>query len=302
MEIKRTAIVGMGALGLLYGGHIAKAGEVVDYLLDEERYQTYQGRTFTCNGEKMDVRFRKSTEVTPYDLVIVAVKYNSLPSALDTMAAAVDEHTILLSVMNGIDSEELISERYGRENIVYTVAQGMDAMRSGSALVYTRMGELHIGRLPDQSPEPLAAVVAFFDKIAMPYLEEEHILYRMWAKWMLNVGINQTCMVYDTTYYGATRGETPRKVLVGAMQEVIDLSRHTGVNLEQSELAFYLKLLDTLDPNGYPSMEQDRKAGRRTEVEMFAGTVLRMAERYGMEAPYNRFLYDRVQEIEGALD
>lgn len=303
MEIKRVAIVGMGALGLMYGAHIARAAgaDAVHYLLDEDRLTRYQGRTFTCNGERLDARFQNSAEAAPYDLVMVAVKYNSLPSALGTMRRAVGEHTVILSVMNGIDSEEIIAREYGRDNIVYTVAQGMDAMRVGGDLRYTRMGELHIGRLPEQPEEPLDAVCAFFEKIAMPCQREEDILYRMWAKWMLNVGINQTCMVYGTTYSGALRGTEERKVLTAAMQEVIDLSRLEGVSLRQEELDFYLKILETLDPNGYPSMEQDRRAGRKSEVEMFAGTVLRRAAAHGMPAPANRFLYERVQQIEAAF-
>lgn len=303
MEIKRVAIIGMGALGLMYGAHIERAigREGVAYILDEDRYRRYQGRRFTCNGAAMDVQLQKSDTAAPYDLVIIAVKYNSLPSALGTMRGCVGPQTVILSVMNGIDSEEIIAGRYGRERIVYTVAQGMDAMREGSTLHYTQMGQLIIGRLPDQPAEPLEAVAGFFTEIGMPHQVEENILYRMWAKWMLNIGINQTCMVFDTTYYGATRGEEPRKVLIAAMKEVVALSRLEGVCLKDSELEFYLNLLDTLDPEGYPSMEQDRKAGRPTEVEMFAGTLLRLAEKHGLPAPANRFLYDQVKEIEAGM-
>lgn len=299
-HIHRTAIVGMGALGMMYGVHIMKqqGREAVSFIVDEERLRRYRQLTFTCNGEVLDADFQSCDVQEDFDLVIVAVKYNSLASALETMQNCVGPDTIILSVMNGIDSEEIIAKRYGKEHLIYTVAQGMDAMRDGSTLRYTQMGNLCIGVPEGFLQENVDAVEAFFQEIQMPYKREEDILYRMWGKWMLNVGINQTCMVYDTTYSGATQPGEARETLIASMQEVIELSKHTGVNLKQSEMDFYLMLISRLDPEGFPSMAQDRKAGRRSEVEMFAGTVIRMAEQYGLEVPANRFLYEQVQKIE----
>lgn len=302
-EIRKTAIVGMGALGMMYGEHIARhaGNEAVAYVLDEGRMERYARQTFTVNGEAMEPQFHSAALPGDFDLVMVAVKYNALPAALETMKNCIGPDTITLSVMNGIDSEEIIGARYGMERMICCVAQGMDAMRDGSALRYTQMGKLCIGVTDEQNIEHLDAVERFFRRIQMPYIREEDIRYRMWAKWMLNVGINQCCMVFDTSYSGVLDNEERFGVLTGAMKEVIALSRLEGVNLRDSEVDFYVGLLRTLDPDGYPSMEQDRRAGRRTEVEMFAGTVLRLAAKHGMAAPANRFLYDEVQKVEAAL-
>ena len=45
-------------------------------------------------------------------------------------------------------------------------------------------------------------------------------------------------------------------------------------------------------------MAQDRKACRLSEVEMFAGTVIELAEKYKMDVPVNKFLYDEMKKIE----
>ena len=306
--INKTAIIGMGALGLLYGQRIAEAlgQDSVSFILDEDRFLSYQKKQFTCNGKKLNLQMKKSSEKEIYDLVIVAVKYNSLRSALETMKNCVGENTIIISVLNGISSEKIISERYGMDKMLMTVAQGMDAMRNGSDLVYTKYGLLFIGKPDSKNDEVLAAnaeenltaVKAFFDKVQMPYQIEENIMYRMWAKWMLNVGINQTCAVFDTTYEKAT---TPGKIMetfVNAMKEVIELSKFEGINLAENEVDIYFNIIKTLAPDGYPSMAQDRKAKRYSEVEMFAGTVIELAEKYNLPVPTNRFLYSEMKKIE----
>ncbi len=300
----KTAIVGMGALGLLYGAHIAgqKGTDAVTYVMDRDRVNKYRDRDFYINGEKRRFHLTAAEEAKPADLLIVAVKYTGLEAALDVMKNCIDEHTIIISVLNGISSEELIGERYGRDNIVYTVAQGMDAMKFDNRLQYTRMGELHIGTVKGQGEEKLNRLAAFFDEIRMPYVKEEDILYRMWSKFMLNVGVNQTCMVYDTTYAGVLQKGEPNRIMISAMREVVALAAAEGIPLSEKDINQYVDILKTLNPEGTPSMGQDRINRKPSEVEMFAGTIIRLAQKHEIYVPVNAFLYERVKEIEKSYE
>ena len=158
--IQTTAIIGMGALGLLYVDRIvsARGKEGTTFILDAERVERYKGKEFTINGEKKDFKMSAASDMEPVDLVIVAVKYNGLASAIETMRPCVGENTIILSVMNGIDSEEIIAKTYGKEHMIYTVAQAMDAMKFGDALNYTQEGELRIGIVEESQRKNLEAV------------------------------------------------------------------------------------------------------------------------------------------------
>ena len=301
--IKKTAIIGMGALGLLYGNQIQETlgRDAVSFIVDEDRYERYKGREFTIQGQKKDFCIELASECKPVDLVIVAVKYNALNSALETMKNAVGENTIIMSVMNGITSEKIIGEKYGMKNMIYSVAQGMDAMRFGDALEYTRMGELRIGVPAGCDDTCLLAVKELFDTVRMPYTMDEDILYRMWGKFMLNVGINQTCMMYETSYSGALEPGEANDTLIGAMEEVIKIGNAEGIALSEKDIEYYVNILKTLDPDGVPSMRQDSISGRKTEVDMFAGTVIEIAEKHGIEVPVNRRIYATVKEMEKDL-
>ena len=180
-EIKKTAIIGMGALGLLYGNKIKeeKGNDAVSFIVDEDRYLRYKDRHFSICNENKSFNIELADNAKPADLVIVAVKYNALESALNTMRNVVDDHTIIMSVMNGITSEQIIGTRYGQSNIIYTVAQGMDAMRDGDSLTYTKMGELRIGVKKGEDDTCLKKVIEFFDEIKMPYTVDDDIIYKM---------------------------------------------------------------------------------------------------------------------------
>ena len=301
--IQTTAIIGMGALGLLYADRIVKARgqEGTVFILDDERMEKYKGRKFTINGEEKEFAMVAASAMKPVDLVIVAVKYNGLPSAIETMKSCVGKDTIILSVMNGIDSEEMIAETYGKEHLIYTVAQGMDAMKFGDALNYTKEGELRIGVVEEYQKKNLTAVKEYFEDIQMPYTLEDDILKRMWGKFMLNVGVNQTCHAYETTYSGVlTEGSEENRIFTGAMNEVIQLSQAVGINLSQEDAEYYKKIIATLKPDGVPSMRQDGIAKRKTEVEMFAGIVRKLAKKHGIATPVNDLLYEKIKKIEEA--
>ena len=299
--IQKTAIIGMGALGLLYADIIAsaKGTGAVSFIMDEDRLQKYRKTVFDCNGEKKSFHMESCETARPADLVIVAVKYNGLESALDTMKSSVGENTVILSVLNGISSEEIIAGRYGWEHVVDTVAQGMDAMKFGDTLRYTKQGELCIGIRSKEQKESLEKVLEFFREIRMPYTEEKDILHRLWGKFMLNVGVNQTCMAYGTNYGGVLlEGGEANRTMCAAMREVMALADAEGVPLTEKDFEDYIALLGTLSPEGMPSMRQDAVMRRYSEVEMFAGTVIRMADKHGIMVPANRFLYERIKEIE----
>jgi len=299
-EIKQTAIVGMGALGLLYGDRIAEnlGIDSICFVADEERIKRYQETVFTINGTKKHFIAKSADAATTVDLVIVATKYNHLSEALDEMKNLVGDATTIISIINGISSEEIIAERFGAEKVLYTVAQGMDAVKVGGKFEYTNFGELRIGTNRSDQDERLKAVIDFFKRAQIPYTTDRDIVHRMWGKFMLNVGINQVCMVYETTYGGALTGKEEWQMMQGAMQEVMTIARAEGIKLSQKDFDEYVALMKTLDPNAMPSMRQDGIKHRPSEVEMFAGKVIELAKKHNIPVPINVILYNKVKAME----
>ena len=303
MNIERIAIVGMGALGVLYGDFLTSrlGREHVGFVVNAERRERYERMEISANGRRCDFRLIDANETgDPADLVIFAVKATALAQAMEDAAGQIGPDTVLLSVLNGITSEQLLEQRFGGKNVVYCVAQGMDAVKLGGALTYTVMGQLCIGVPSAEKLPALDAVCALFDRIGMPYSREADILHRLWGKFMLNVGVNQVVMVFEGSYGTIQAPGRPREMMIAAMREVLELSGYEGVKLTEDDLNFYVELMNTMSPQGMPSMRQDGLAHRRSEVELFSGTVCRLARKHGLSVPVNEWLYARVGEMEAA--
>ena len=107
----------------------------------------------------------------------------------------------------------MIGQAYPPENILYCVSQGQDGIRIGNHLHYHHMGMLCFGdEEPGTVSDKVRALEAFFKKTDFPHEVETDMNKRLWGKFMLNVGVNQTVAVYGTNYgaySGPERRETP---------------------------------------------------------------------------------------------
>lgn len=303
MSIERVAVVGRGAVGLLYGGMIAEGVglDAVEFVMDDERFSRHAGETVTVNGEPCRVRTVPASEAEPVDLIIVATKAYGLDVALDTMERLVGPETRIISLLNGITSEERIAARFGWEHTVLAVAQGMDAVFVGGALTYTHTGEIRLGPAERTAPGVAEDIADLLERAHITHVVEADIRRRMWVKLMLNVGINQTCMAYGGSYGTASEpGSEQNRCFVAAMREALAVARAEGVDVREADLAQMAELIASLDYDGLPSMAQDRVNGKPTEVEEFSGTIIRLAERHGILVPTNRWLYARICDLEAS--
>lgn len=302
MKIKTVSIIGLGALGILFGNQLSIKMDFEDLriIADEGRIERYKKDLIYCNNEICNFNYvTPETKCTPADLVIFAVKFNALDDAIKAASNQIDENTIILSALNGISSEEIIGNAFGMDKVLYCVAQGMDAVKTANHLTYSNKGILCFGeKKTGIISEKVQRVANFFDSVDFPYETVTNMYQRQWGKLMLNVGVNQTVAVYKGTY-GTIQKEGPaRDTMINAMKEVMYLSPFEGVTLTDTDLKYWLKVLDTLSPDGKPSMRQDLENHRFSEVELFSGTVIRLGKKYKIQTPINQMLYNQIKDIE----
>lgn len=302
MEIKTVSIVGLGALGTMYAKHFSDKSSKNDVrvIANQNRIRKYEKNGIYCNGRRCDFNYAlPENELKPADLLIFCVKFNQLQQAIADAKHQVGEHTIILSALNGISSEEIIGKTFGMERMLYCVAQGMDAVKDENKVDYKNMGMLCFGEKDNTVwSDKVTAVADFFDSIDLPYEVPKDMDHRMWGKFMLNTGVNQTVAVFSTNYGGIQVDGEPRKVMIAAMREVIALSQKVGINLGEPDLEYWLDVLAQLNPLGMPSMRQDMVASRKTEVGLFSGTAIALGKQYQVPTPINEWLYQKVQEVE----
>ena len=300
-SIRRIHIVGAGAMGAAYAALFAAAPDFhVAFVARGERHRRLAGKPLMVNGRPYDIPvIRPDQGARRADLVLVALKHHHLKAALEDINALVGEDTVILSVMNGLQSEATIGAVCGRDRMVYAVAVGIDAVRQGDAFVYGSPGRIIFGRDPlvpgDPQVDRLREALA---RAAIPHEVPADIRRVMWWKFMINVGVNQASAVLGAPYGVFQTSSDARELMVALMQEVIALADRKGIALSTADVDEWLDILATLSPQGKTSMLQDIEAGRKTEVELFAGHVVALGMKHQVPTPVNATLLKIIKVLE----
>lgn len=300
-EIRTVGLIGLGAVGALYAERMLSSGADLRVIVDEERKERYAREGIYVNGTRVDFPYVTPADASVVDLLLIVTKANGLYGAMETASRFIGANTLIVSLLNGVTSEEIVAQRFGGENVLYSVAQGMDAVKEGNRLTYVHPGRIVLG---EREPGEISARV----QMAADYLNRHGVVCtpvgdmvrRQWGKLMLNVGLNQACMVFECDYGGVQRQGKAREVMLGAMREAQQMAALEGYPISEEEFIEWVALLDSFAPEGKPSMRQDGEAHRPSEVELFAGTMVRLGEKHGVLLPVNSCLYARILEIEAA--
>ena len=192
----------------------------------------------------------------------------------------------------------MLGEAFGMEQVVWCVAQKMSARKEGNHVLVDPVGELALGVPAEQDETHLRRLCAFFDAIQFPYVLPPDIRTHMWSKLLCNTGCNQAALVFQCDYGPLQVPGKPRDTMIGAMREVAAVANAEGVPLSEKDVAAWMDIIDHLPSNGETSMRQDGKNHRKSEVELFAGTIRRLAAKHGISVPVNDWLYQQIQEME----
>lgn len=310
--IENVAIVGFGSLGAMYAACFGAAmgPERVFVVADAARTERYRAEAATFNGEPIRVTYLTYEEaaeraaVQPFDVVLYAVKYGALPEAIEQSSPLVSLDTAVISVLNGITSEEVLAERFGWDRVLLCIAQQMDSRKVGAVATAGCVGVMALGvRDPEDAAQRanLARVTEWLAAVEQPFIVPADIQHQLWGKLICNVGVNQACAVYDCCFNGIHVPGEAREAMIAAMGEVAAVGRACGIALTDDDVAYWLDIIDHLNPAGMPSLRQDVLARRPTEVELFSGTINRLGAAHGIPTPQNERFYAAIKELESSF-
>lgn len=301
MRIKTVGIIGRGAVGVLYGTLLQEqlGKNQVCFIADENRTKHYREHPIHCNGQECDFHYVSSPdEFGIVDLLVIVVKYPFLGDALQSVRGFVGEHTIILSLLNGITSEGIVEETLGTGTVIHSIAQLMDAMKEGNQVSYTKAGEIVIGTNDEKKRPELDAVEELFRANAIPHHVAKDIIHEQWSKLVLNCGLNQVCAVYDVPYRDCQTPGDIRTLFIDTMEETRKIALLEGIDMKAEEIDQWLEKISGLSPDSMPSMRQDMLAGNKTEVDLFSKTIMELAQKHGVELTWNPMLYEKIKEKE----
>jgi len=298
-KIRRVALIGAGAVGAYLIWSFAQTAEI-DFTVVAQgaRQERLEQNGIVINGERYPLRVRESVQAGPQDLIFLATKYGALEEAIALLSPLVGPDTLILSLLNGVDSEERVAQAVGAEHIVYSVIR-IASRRTPEGVSFDpdRVIGLNFGLTASQTEENLQALSDLFARTRLRWNRVDDIQTDLWMKFASNIANNLPQAILGAPaclYTNSTHGYFLAQKL---WTETAAVAAARGVRLPETVLIF-----PGQSASAKYSTLQDLEAGRHTEIDMFAGQMLRMAEEAGLPVPYCEFAYHAIKALEEKND
>lgn len=299
----RIAVIGAGAMGSIYGGHLSLHHDV--YLIDTNQaivdHINREGLKVQEDGA--DVIYHPnavtSTEgVEPVDLVILFVKALFSRAALNSNKGIIGENTYLLTLQNGSGHEDILSEFVPEDRIVIGTTEDNGAVLAPGHVRRGGSGNTNIGMLTEDTHGFLPKLKEALDSCGFCGNIHENIQQLIWNKLFTNVSLSALTGVLQVPM-GFIAGNEHAWVLAQRLiHEAVEVAHGLGLEADEAEITEKVKNTSLGSPEGITSICADLRDGRKTEVNTISGSVVRASKKCGVPAPTHEVIVELVHALE----
>ena len=298
--MKKVALLGAGAVGAYFiWGLQEKLSDNFCVVAKGARKEKLETEGILINGKQYILTVKEPEELDQVDLLIVACKYEALPDALEDIQTIVNEHTTVISFLNGVTSEEMIGQAVGMEHLLYGVIR-IGSVRDGNKITFSEENTagIFVGEKDYKEPtERVLAVEEVFRKTPIRFHFVENIMVDMWMKYASNISQNLPQAILSVGFQAYKDSKHVHFIAGQLWKEVAKVAGAKGIPLTDRFLLFR-----GVNPDARFSTLQDLDAGRHTEIEMFAGEMIQMGNACGVPVPYCEYTYHLIKALEEKND
>ena len=303
MKIKSVAVLGAGAVGSYVIWGLSQKPEVrLGVIAEGERADRLRENGCANNGRIYHPEVWSPEEAHNVDLLVVALKYGSLEGALESIQKVTGEHTVIMSLMNGIDSEEIIGRTVGMEHVLPALIK-VASHKEEDGYHFdppTTLGIIFGEPSAPFDSERVKAVEELFADTGIHFRSTEYIQEEIWCKFCLNVCSNLPQAILGAGV-GCYRDSVHMKAISdGLKRELEAVAQAKGIDMSKTESSSGRG--SAVPPSARYSTLQDLDAGCHTEIDMFSGALVRMGKELGIPMPYNEYTYHMIKALEEKND
>ena len=275
MKITSVAVLGAGAVGSYVIWGLANREDIkLGVIAEGERKERLSRQGCAINGKVYHPEVWTPEEAENVDFLIVSLKYGALPGALESIRKIVGKDTSVMSLMNGVDSEEIIAEQIGKSHILPAVIK-VASHREADGYHF--------------DPETTLGII--FGEYEAPYESERVKAVKELFAGTAILGAGIGCY-RDSEHMKAIQNGLKKELEAIAEAKGIDISKADRMSGRGS----------AVPPMARYSTLQDLDAGRHTEIDMFSGALMRMGKELGIPTPYNEYTYHMIKALEEKND
>lgn len=305
----RVDIVGSGAMGSLFGGLLAEAGNDVR-LIDvwDEHVKAINSKGLWIEGLSGDrfIEVKATTEPSGIaglsDLLVFFVKSYHTESAARNVLPLAGENTIILTLQNGLGNADILGNVFGEEKVVAgTTSYGANVLGPGR-VSHAGIGPTVIGELGGEITQRISELAQLLSKAGVKTDTSGNVMGLIWSKLIVNVGINALGTLLNVRNGQLIKGKHSVALQRELVAEAMEVAAKKGIELIYEDIAYEVATICEKTSGNINSMLQDVRNKRKTEIDFINGAIVREGEALNIPTPVNRVMSSLIKAIEESYD
>ncbi len=297
----RIAIIGVGAIGCLFGARLAPFAQVkmlgtwregVDAIVE-------RGILIDAKAGREHARVFATTEVNEIgesDLALIARKAWQTQFAVHQVSQILAPSGIALSLQNGLGNLEQIVDKVGAQRAALGVTTQGSSLVAPGHIRYAGGGATHIG-VTAQTRARLESIAALFELAGFETHLADDVQSLLWGKLAVNCGINALTAILRLPNGELLARAEAEELMVRAACECAEVARARGIRLPYADPVARVREVAHATAVNHSSMLQDVARNAPTEIEAINGAVAREGARLGIPTPTNEMLWRLVRAL-----
>jgi 2-dehydropantoate 2-reductase len=300
----KIAIIGTGGVGGYFGGKLAKAGYDVTFLARGEHLSAIQKNGLIVKSILGDFKIypAKVTDIIDTigltDLVILGVKAWQVKDISTELFSIIKKDTTILPLQNGVMASEELMENIRNVNIIGGLCRIISKIEAPGVINHLGLEpSILFGELDNTGTERIDLIKAMFDNAGISSKISEDITADLWKKF-IGICVSGLLAVTKTTYGELRELKETRQLMIELVNEIYVLSQQLWIRIESDFVGKMISVIDSYPYESTSSLTRDVWDGKPSEIEYQNGTVVRLGEKFGVDTPVNRFVYNSILPME----
>lgn len=299
----RIAVIGAGAMGSIYGGHLSLHNDV--YLIDTNQeivdHINNNGLILQENGS--DVTYQptavsSSQGLEPADLIILFVKSLFSRAALRSSQNLIGPNTYLMTLQNGSGHEDILAEFVPKNRIIIGTTEDNGAVLAPGHIRRGGTGKTNIGMLTEDEENFLPKLKDVLDSCGFQGYIHTNIQQLIWNKLFTNVSLSAVTGVLQVPIGFIAANAHAWNLTCQLIHEAVAVAHGLGLEADEAKIVEDVKQVSVNSPNGITSICADIQNGRKTEVDTISGSVVRASKKCGIPAPTHEMIVELIHAME----
>lgn len=302
----RIAVVGVGAMGCLFGAKLSQVAEVTLVGHWPAQLSALRQRGLLLvqpDGRSQTIHLPVTNDpqtAAPADLALILVKSHQTQQAAAAAQQLLSAGGMALTLQNGLGNLEKLTAVLGQDRANLGITSEGAALLEPGVVRHAGTGHTYIADSAETAVSP-QAVVALFQAAGFQTSLAANAAGLVWGKLAVNAGINPLTAILQVPNGFLAENEAARRLMQKAAAEVAQVAAAQGIRLPFADAAVQALAVAQATAANHSSMRQDLANGRLTEIGAICGVVVDYGRRFAIPTPVNAVLQTAVQQAEQGI-